>query len=62
VTTTRKYGGTGLGLALVSRFCQLLGGSVAVQSAPGEGARFVVRLPLSGHESAGETGAPARVA
>jgi two-component system, sensor histidine kinase and response regulator len=62
VTTTRKYGGTGLGLALVSRFCQLLGGSVAVQSAPGEGARFVVRLPLSGHESAAEAGAPARVA
>ncbi len=62
VTTTRKYGGTGLGLALVSRFCQLMGGSVAVQSAPGEGARFVVRLPLSGHESAVETGAPARVA
>ena len=47
VTTTRKYGGTGLGLALVSRFCQLLGGSVTVQSAPVEGARFVVRLPLS---------------
>jgi signal transduction histidine kinase len=62
VTTTRKYGGTGLGLALVSRFCQLMGGSVAVQSAPGEGARFVVRLPLSGHESAVEAGAPARVA
>ncbi len=62
VTTTRKYGGTGLGLALVSRFCQLMGGSVSVQSAPGEGARFVVRLPLSGHESAVETGAPARVA
>jgi signal transduction histidine kinase len=62
VTTTRKYGGTGLGLALVSRFCQLMGGSVAVQSAPGEGARFVVRLPLSGHQSAVEAGAPARVA
>jgi signal transduction histidine kinase len=62
VTTTRKYGGTGLGLALVARFCQLMGGSVAVQSAPAEGARFVVRLPLSGHESAADAGAPARVA
>jgi len=62
VTTTRKYGGTGLGLALVSRFCQLMGGSVAVESAPGEGARFMVRLPLSGHESVVDGGAPARVA
>ena len=62
VTTTRKYGGTGLGLALVSRFCQLMGGSVAVQSAPGEGARFVVRLPIAGHDSAVDAGAPARVA
>jgi signal transduction histidine kinase len=62
VTTNRKYGGTGLGLALVSRFCQLMGGSVSVQSAPGEGARFVVRLPISGHDSAVDAGAPARVA
>jgi two-component system, sensor histidine kinase and response regulator len=62
VTTTRKYGGTGLGLALVSRFCQLMGGSVAVQSIPGEGARFVVCLPLAGHESAIIAAAPAQVA
>ena len=46
VTTTRKYGGTGLGLALVSRFCDLMSGSVWVDSRPGEGSRFTVRLPV----------------
>jgi two-component system sensor histidine kinase/response regulator len=46
VNIARKYGGTGLGLAIVSRFCSLMGGSVSVESAPGRGARFIVRLPL----------------
>jgi two-component system, sensor histidine kinase and response regulator len=46
VTTTRKYGGTGLGLALVSRFCRLMGGNVAVESQPNQGSRFTVRLPV----------------
>ena len=46
VTTTRKYGGTGLGLALVSRFCRLMGGEVAVVSEPNVGSRFTVRLPV----------------
>jgi two-component system sensor histidine kinase/response regulator len=46
VTTTRKYGGTGLGLALVSRFCELMGGTVTVDSRPDAGSRFTVRLPL----------------
>jgi signal transduction histidine kinase len=46
VTTTRKYGGTGLGLALVSRFCLMMCGEVAVDSEPGVGSRFTVRLPL----------------
>jgi signal transduction histidine kinase len=46
VTTTRKYGGTGLGLALVSRFCRLMGGEVVVDSQPNVGSRFSVRLPI----------------
>ena len=52
VTTTRKYGGTGLGLALVSRFCELMNGSVSVQSRPGEGSRFTVRLPMDASPAA----------
>ncbi|MEY4543878.1 MAG: hypothetical protein RL685_73 [Pseudomonadota bacterium] len=44
-TATRQYGGTGLGLALVREFSQLMGGSAGVESEPGRGSRFFVRLP-----------------
>ena len=44
-STTRKYGGTGLGLMITRRFCEMMGGDVAVESAPGEGSTFTVRLP-----------------
>jgi signal transduction histidine kinase len=55
VTTTRKYGGTGLGLALVARFCRLMGGEVRVESEPNVGSRFTVRLPA---EVVAETDTP----
>ncbi len=45
-STTRKYGGTGLGLTISQRFCELMGGKITVQSVEGEGSTFVVRLPL----------------
>ena len=45
-STTRNYGGAGLGLALVSRFCGLMGGEVMVDSRPNAGSRFTVRLPV----------------
>jgi signal transduction histidine kinase len=44
-STTRKYGGTGLGLALTQRFCELLGGSIKVESEAGKGTTFTMRLP-----------------
>lgn len=42
---SRQYSGTGLGLSLVQRMSELHGGSVQVESSPGEGSRFTIRLP-----------------
>jgi PAS domain S-box-containing protein len=44
-STTRKYGGTGLGLALSRRFCQMMGGDITAASQLGQGSTFTVRLP-----------------
>lgn len=44
-STTRKYGGTGLGLTLVKRYTEMMGGSIAVESISGQGTTFVMRLP-----------------
>ncbi len=45
--TTKNYGGTGLGLALVKRFCEMMGGWVWVESTMGEGSSFILELPAT---------------
>ncbi len=44
-STTRKYGGTGLGLTITRRYCEMMGGEIAVRSEPGRGSAFMIRLP-----------------
>ena len=45
--TSRRYGGTGLGLALSRKLARMMGGDVTVTSEPGKGSVFTVRLPGS---------------
>jgi PAS domain S-box-containing protein len=42
---TRKYGGTGLGLAITKRFCEIMGGGITLESEPGKGSIFEIKLP-----------------
>ncbi|HEU0021362.1 MAG TPA: response regulator [Dehalococcoidia bacterium] len=44
-STTRRYGGTGLGLVLSRQFCQMMGGDITVESEEGKGSTFTCTLP-----------------
>jgi signal transduction histidine kinase/CheY-like chemotaxis protein len=57
-STTKQYGGTGLGLAITKRFCEMLGGNIAVASTPGQGSTFTITLPNRGRVALAATPLP----
>jgi signal transduction histidine kinase/CheY-like chemotaxis protein len=54
-STSKKYGGTGLGLALSRKFCQIMGGDLTVASEAGKGSTFTATIPAQVIEVAEET-------
>jgi signal transduction histidine kinase/CheY-like chemotaxis protein len=56
-STSRKYGGTGLGLVISRRFAQMMGGDISLHSEIGRGSTFSVRLPRSGGPARHASGA-----
>ncbi|MFO1338206.1 MAG: response regulator [Burkholderiaceae bacterium] len=61
-STTRRHGGTGLGLALTRHIARLMGGDVSVTSRPGEGSCFAFNAWLAPGAVAGESAAPVELA
>ena len=58
-SSTRQYGGTGLGLPIVRSFVELHGGTIRVESEPGKGTTFVCELPMSPSRTPREPSPPA---
>ena len=52
-STRRNYGGTGLGLAITRHFCEMMGGTIAVESEEGRGSTFTIKLPAVVDDSQG---------
>lgn len=57
-STTRRYGGTGLGLTISARLVSLMGGELTVQSEPGAGSEFAFTLPLESQQTVSGTHDP----
>lgn len=55
-STTRNYGGTGLGLVITQKFCRMMGGDVICNSKPGKGTTFTLWLPIKVTDSANMVG------
>jgi len=57
-STTRRYGGTGLGLVISRQICRLMNGDISFKSEPGKGSTFTARLPLERVHYSGEEAEP----
>ncbi|MCA1568150.1 MAG: response regulator [Acidobacteria bacterium] len=61
-STTREFGGTGLGLVITKKFCEMMGGTMGVSSVRGEGSTFVIKLPADVRSESPDTAAAAATA